>query len=299
MKAFALAIALAVFAAASPARAALTDAPRLAAIYDDILDARFDRADAQLKQTCPPAPAGACAALGVVALWWQIQMAPENHALDAPFSERAAAAIALNDDWARREPSRGEAWFYLAGSYAPLVQWRVLRGERIAAAREGKKIKDALERALQLDPSIEDAHFGIGLYHYYADVAPAAAKMLRWLLFLPGGDRVQGLREMLQARQHGALLTGEADYQLHLIYLWYEKQPQKSIELLRDLDARHPANPIFLEKIAGVHETYLHDRRASAAAWRTLADRARAGRVYNAPQIAARARAALQRLGEP
>ena len=114
-----------------------------------------------------------------------------------------------------REPQRAEAWFYLAGSYAPLVQWRVLRGERLAAARDGKKIKDALERALQLDPTLNDAYFGIGLYHYYADVAPAAAKILRWLLFLPGGDRVQGMREMLRAREHGELLTGEADYQLH------------------------------------------------------------------------------------
>ena len=123
------------------------------------------------------------------------------------------------------------------------MQWRVLRGERLAAARDGKKIKDALERALQLDPGLDDAYFGIGLYHYYADVAPTAAKILRWLLFLPGGDRVKGLQEMLQARQRGVLLKGEADYQLHLIYLWYEQQPARALELLRDLDARYPDQP--------------------------------------------------------
>ncbi len=193
-------------------------------MYDTILAARFDRVEAQLKQACPPAPAEACAALGVVSLWWQILMEPESRRLDNQFNDRAQAAVAASDAWTKREPRRAEAWFYLAGAYAPLVQWRVLRGERLAAARDAKRIKDALERALQLDPGLDDAHFGIGAYHYYADVAPAAAKVLRWLLLLPGGDRVRGLQEMLQARQRGVLLGGEADYQLHVIYLWYEQQ---------------------------------------------------------------------------
>ncbi len=213
----------------SPVTAALTEAPRLAAVYASVLAAQFDRAETQLAQACPPAPMEACASLGVVALWWQIQLAPESTRLDARFSDLAAKAVAAAEKWTGREPNRGEAWFYLAGSYAPLVQWLVLRGERIAAARDGKKIKDALERALQLDPSLDDAYFGIGLYHYYADVAPATAKILRWLLFLPGGDRVKGLQEMLQARQRGVLLNGEADYQLHLIYLWcIEQQPTRA-----------------------------------------------------------------------
>jgi tetratricopeptide (TPR) repeat protein len=159
----------------------------------------------------------------------------------------------------------------------------VLRGQRLAAALDGKRIKEALERALALDPSLEDAHFGIGLYHYYADVAPAAFKALRWLLLLPGGDRVQGLREMLQARERGELLRGEADYQLHWLYLWYENKPALALALLQGLDARYPTNPVFLRRIAEVQDEYFHDHAASAAAWRALIDRARAQRVEGAP----------------
>ena len=69
-----------------------------------------------------------------------------------------------------------------------------------------------------------DAYFGIGLYHYYAAVAPPAARMLRWLLLLPGGDRTGGLDEMRRARAGGLLVRDEADYQLHIIDVWYEKQ---------------------------------------------------------------------------
>jgi tetratricopeptide (TPR) repeat protein len=281
---------------ASPASAALTEAPRLAAVYDTILAARFDRVEAQLKQACPPAPAEACAALGVVSLWWQILIEPESRRLDTQFNDRAQAAVAASDAWTKREPQRAEAWFYLAGAYAPLVQWRVLRGERLAAARDAKRIKDALERALQLDPGLDDAHFGIGAYHYYADVAPAAAKVLRWLLLLPGGDRVKGLQEMLQARQHGVLLGGEADYQLHVIYLWYEQQPRRAVELLRELDARYPSNPLFQQRIAEVQDVWLHDRSASEAGWQILLDRAHEGRVDNPPRTEGRARLGLARL---
>ena len=40
-------------------------------------------------------------------------------------------------------------------------------------------------------------------------VAPAAAKVLRWLMFLPGGDRAKGMEEMLRARDRGEILKGE------------------------------------------------------------------------------------------
>ena len=280
-------------AVATPAGAALTEGARLAAIYDSILSARVDQAELQLMQACPPAPVEACQGLATVAIWWQILLDPESRRLDARLEKAAAAAIAGADAWTRREPGRAEAWFYLAGAYAPLVQWRVLRAERLAAAREGKKIKDALERALALDRTLQDAYFGIGLYHYYADVAPAALKVVRWLLLLPGGDRVQGLREMLQARDRGELLRGEADYQLHWLYLWYEQKPEAALALLRGLDARYPSNPMFLQRIAEVQHEYFHDHQGAVATWKTLLARARAAQVGAARLAEVRARLGL------
>ena len=293
IKVCAVAISAALLIAATAPAEPLTEAPRLSAVYDSILDARFDRADGQLKQACPPAPVEACQSLRVESLWWQILINPESRADDKRFQDLALQAIAANDAWTRREPRRAEAWFYLAGSHAPLVQWRVLRGERLAAAREGAAIKAALEHALELDPALNDAYFGIGVYHYYADIAPAAAKVLRWLLFLPGGDRVKGLQEMLQARDRGELLRGEADYQLQLIYLWYEHNTDLALTMLDKLDARYPNNPLFRQSIADARETYLRDHQGSAAAWRQLLARATAGTVYDAQTTVVRARLGL------
>ncbi len=289
--------------AAAPQRG-LTGAARIAPAYDAILDGRFGDLPTVLRHACQRgpaaavdlAPAEACDVIEVVGLWWQIQLDPWSTERDARFQSRVDAVIAATDAWTVREPDRAEAWFYRGAAYGARVQWRVLRSEQLAAARDGKRIKDALERALALDPQLHDAWFGIGLYHYYADVAPTAAKMLRWLLFLPGGNRVQGMQEMLRARDSGALMRGEADYQLHVLYLWYEKQPQRALELLRGLQTRHPSNPHFLQLIAEVQDTYLHDFTGSLRSWQTLIEEARGGRLTNAPMALTRARlgAALQ-----
>jgi tetratricopeptide (TPR) repeat protein len=265
----------------------------LVRVYDSILEARFDQVDADLKRACPPAPREACEVLAATALWWRIQLDPDSRAHDGEFSTAVDRAIASTEAWTERLPADAEAWFYLGGAYAARVQWRVLRDEKLAAARDGKRILEALERALELDPGLDDAYFAMGMYKYYADVAPAAARFLRALLFLPGGDRKLGLQQMLRARTRGKLLQGEADFQLHIIYLWYERQTPRALAILEDLREHYPGNPLFQAEIARIQDEYQHDLTASLASWRALLASAREQRS-NAPVLAeARARLAI------
>ncbi len=155
---------------------------------------------------------------------------PEDTSRDTALLNRINGAIAATEAWVAREPKRAEAWFYLGGAYGTRVLFRGMRGQYLSAARDGKRIHDALQLAISLDPSLGDAYFGLGLYHYYAAIAPRAARILGMLMFLPGGDRALGLKEMEQARSKGILLRGEADYQLHLIYLWYERQTTAALQ---------------------------------------------------------------------
>jgi hypothetical protein len=276
-------------------RSGLTGAPQLARAYDAVFDARFEEVPALLRETCPPAPAEACQLMEVVSLWWRVQMDPHATDHDVRFARMADMTIESADTWAAREPLRAEAWFYLGGAYGARAQWRALRGQTLAAARDGKRIKQALERALSLDPSMHDANFGIGLYRYYADVAPAVARMLRWLLLLPGGDREDGLARMLQARSAGQLLVSEADYQLALIYLWYERQPRRSVELLTALRSRHAHNPHFRQLTAEIEEEHLGNPAASLESWQALLDAARAGEVAEPGMSEVRARIGIAR----
>jgi tetratricopeptide (TPR) repeat protein len=267
----------------------------LGRVYDSILEARFDQVEAELRRACGPAPAEACDVLAATAIWWRILLDPESRALDDEFTAAVERAIQTSEDWTMRSPDDAEAWFYLGGAYAARVQWRVLRGAKLAAARDGKRIKEALERALERAPDLEDAYFGIGMYRYYADVAPAAARFLRFLLLLPGGDRDAGLEQMLRARARGRLIKGEAAYQLHVIYLWYEESTARALEFLGGLEKEYPTNPLFLISIADIQDTYLHDTTASLASWRTLLALARDRRVNAADIAEIRARLGIAR----
>jgi tetratricopeptide (TPR) repeat protein len=259
--------------------AGLTSPEPLTKAYELILDARFDDAHRQLQQACTPAPRPACEVLDAVADYWQILLDPENTSRDGRLIGKIDASIASTERWVAREPTRAEAWFYNGGAYGTRVLLRGLREEYLAAARDGKRIHDSLRHAVTLDPKLTDAYFGLGLYHYYAAIAPTAARVLRFLLLLPAGDRAGGLKEMEQTRTQGMLLRGEADYQLHLIYLWYERQAMRSLGLVEGLRNRYPHNPVFYTRLATVQGDYLKNHQGALQTYRSLFDAARAGRA--------------------
>ena len=264
---------------AAPVDGALTSPEPLAKAYELILDARFEEADRQIRQACPPAPSPACEVLGAVADYWRLLLDQESTVMDAPLMKRIETSITSAEAWVAREPTRAEAWFYLGGAYGTRVLLRGQRGQYLAAARDGQRIHDSLQRAIKLDPSIGDAYFGLGLYHYYAAIAPRVARILSALMFLPGGDRSGGLREMEQTRARGMLLRGEADYQLHLIYLWYERQPNTALKLIEGLRTRYAHNPVFYLRLAQVQGDYIRNHNAALQTYRLLLEAARGSRV--------------------
>jgi len=231
--------------------------------------------------------------LALAAERWQMEFDLADRSRDARLSAGIEEAVKATEAWTAREPSRAEAWFYLGAAYGMRAQLRIMRRELLAAARDGRRIRSAFERALALDPGIADARFGLGLYRYLAGVVPAPIRLLAWLLMLPGGDRVRGWQEMMEARGRGMLLAAEADFQLHWFYLWYENQPEKSLALLRDLHARFPHNPVFSWRIAEVHDVSFHDRPASRDQYRALLDAAEGGRVAASEIARVRARLGL------
>jgi hypothetical protein len=288
MRAIALACALSLSAPAWAQQRGITAAPQIAHAYDLILDANFDELKRVLPSTCPPAPIVACRGLEALSLWWQIQLDLDNHSLDAAFMTATEQAIAAATQMAQAEPQRAEAWFYLGAAYGARAQYRVYRTERLAAARDGKRIKESLERAIALDPSMHDAEFGIGMYRYYAGVAPAIFRFLRFLLLLPGGDRQGGLEQLERAARQGVLVSGEAQYQIQVLYLWYENKSKEALAIIRLLQARYPHNPLFRQIEADVLDVYFHDHAASLAASQQLLSLAQDRKVFRA-DIAERA----------
>ncbi len=64
-----------------------------------------------------------------------------------------------------------------------------------------------------------------------------------------------------------------------MIYLWYEHQTPRALELLGALHRQYPGNPLFVSQAAEIQDTYQHDITASLATWRTLLAAAREQRT--------------------
>ena len=270
-------------------------------VYDAIFDARFDEVPRAVARRTRDrarrrAPPEACQLLDAVSLWWQMQLDPHDPSRDAAFAARVDAAIAAIEAWTAQRAERAEAWFYLGGAYGARAQWRVLRGERLAAARDGKRIKEALERALVLDPDLQDAYFGIGLYHYYADVAPGGGQDAALAAGAARRRPGEGLREMLRARQRrrAAAERGRlpAAPDLSLVR---EDSPSGRSTLLRGLRERHPRNPLFAAAVAEVEDVYLRDYDGEPRIVAALLAAARARRVAGPRPTEVRARLGMAR----
>jgi tetratricopeptide (TPR) repeat protein len=263
---------------AAPVRG-LTDPRGIVRALDLAYDADFAGAEAEVGHACGPAPKPACEVAKAVIQWWRIFLDVENRSRDRALVPQVEWAITQTEQWTTREPERAEAWLYLGAAYGVRSQFHVWRRDFLPAVRDGKRIKASLERALALDPSLHDAHFGIGLYRYYADLAPAILKLLRWIFFLPGGNRAEGMQQMLQTRDSGTLMRTEAAYQIYQADIWYESKIDHARALLEELRARHPHNPLFLLNLAQLHEVYRNDRPAAREAYQALIDGARSGAI--------------------
>ncbi|RPI52001.1 MAG: tetratricopeptide repeat protein, partial [Acidobacteria bacterium] len=73
-------------------------------------------------------------------------------------------------------------------------------------------------------------------------------------------------------------------YQLHLVYLWYERQHTTALRLAEDLRSRYPHNPVFHLRLADVQGNYIRNHESALRTYRSMLDAARAGRLA-APEI--------------
>ena len=146
-------------------------------------------------------------------------------------------------------------------------------------------------RGLQVDPKVGTVTYQIKMEIFdnqgkeaFTQVAPPKK------LLLPGGNRSAGMEQMLRAGDTGRLVSSEVDYQLHVIDVWYEKQPARALERLGRLRSRHPHNPHFPQAMAEIEDFYLDDTAASLRTWTTLLEAAQRGQVAESALAQANAR---------
>ena len=187
-----------------------------------------------------------------------VMMARMDHddSLGAAFEPSIDALI----DHASRRHSQSaqddEALFYLAQSYLLRSTYRLNFDKGMwGAARDAAKSKGYAEDYIKRHPEHGDAYLTLGLYNYYVDIAPSLVKVLRVLLFLPSGNRAEGLKQLERASTEGQLFAPFAETALANIDGTFEGRPDQAIARLAQLVRRFPGNAEMRLELATV---YLH-----------------------------------------
>src|SRR5262249_41367369 len=107
-------------------------------------------------------------------------------------------------------------------------------------AQLGKKMKAATEDLLKQDPNYFPAYYLLGSYNYFADALPSYLKFLRTLVFLPHGNRIEGLNQLILAYQKGGVVSVEAGRTLAIIYTYYQKRYDYGAQMCENLLTTYP-----------------------------------------------------------
>jgi hypothetical protein len=258
--------------------------PEVSAIVDKIYSFDLDaaREDAHRFQgEHPDDPLGFL--LEGEALWWNIfctsadfkwGMTDARHRSklesDQHYFDLAVKAHALALEHTRRGES-AEMHFYAGLADAFAARLYALRGENRAAARAGVRGRQSFLRALDLDPHLADADFGLGLYNYYVDTLSSFARVLRFFMGIPGGSKQEGVRQLERAISSGVLTPTIARIYLALNLHRYDQQYARALEFLAPVAQKYSSNPLFQlmigdlqAKLGHKDKALLHYRAAAA-----------------------------------
>jgi tetratricopeptide (TPR) repeat protein len=120
-----------------------------------------------------------------------------------------------------------------------------LRAENRSAARAGVRARGYFMRALKLDPSLGDACLGLGLYNYYVDTLSSMARVMRFMMGIPGGNKEEGIQLLHRAVEEGQLSPAEAQFYLAINLHNYEHRYEEALQSITPLAEKYPENPLF------------------------------------------------------
>jgi hypothetical protein len=156
-----------------------------------------------------------------------------------------------------------EMHVYAGLGYALKARLYSLRDQKRDIAHAGVAARTEFIRALQLDPDMADATGGLGLYNYYVDTLSGIAKVLRFFMGIPGGNKEEGIRQMKIGIEHGAFLSVDSSFYLARNLRTYDQRYEEALATAEPLATRYPLNPIFLLLVGNLNAEQGHTAKAS------------------------------------
>ncbi|HWF39671.1 MAG TPA: hypothetical protein VG322_14190 [Candidatus Acidoferrales bacterium] len=172
---------------------------------------------------------------------WKRGKFPEDEVYLAVADKEISASQAL---LAKSETA--ELHVYAGLGYALKARVYGLRGENHNVARNAVKGRAEMLRALELDPEMADATAVLGVYNYYVDTLSGIVKVLRVFLGIPGGSKVDGVKQLQTGMDSGVLMGVDSRFIFATLVRQYDLKYGQALAAAEPLAAKYPRNPLFL-----------------------------------------------------
>ena len=196
--------------------------------------------------------------------WWLMVADPYNEDFSDKFLYFSRKLIEVEEKKLNNRIGNDDL-LLLGGAYGYIGRYYVMNGNWKQAYKFGKKGKNYLERLIEIQPSNNDAIYGLGIYHYYADLLPGFIKILLFFLRIDGNKNL-GISELKVAAKSSGYSKIEAKSFLGFIDIYFEKKYGEAIHLFGELKEEFPNNIQF--------------RKLLAEAWKNKGDINRAISIY-------------------
>jgi hypothetical protein len=233
--------------------------------------------------------------LQALALEWRLEQEPRSRAHDREVLSLADRSLSLARAALDRTPGDGRALLARGAAHAVRSRLHLFRWEKGPASREAVRMRAALAAARAAGVQALDLEFGLGLYDYYADTLPRFFKVVAFVLRIPGGDRERGLEAIARVARGGSLFhDDEARVQMYDIHSYFEREPDRAVNWIREMWRLHRGWPLWGLKLAELAGEPMGLWAESAAVAREILAVAEEGRHPNyQPVVAAMARTRL------
>ncbi|MGH9455882.1 MAG: hypothetical protein ACRD2O_18150 [Terriglobia bacterium] len=249
----------------------------------------------QLETQAPNSPVGFL--LDADATWWKIYYLSANLVdpdvfdvvymdstpFDSHFERLVQQTIGKSKTMIQNRQDLPRSYLNEGMAYALEARFQGLHDRDLPTARAGKKMRALLMTAVRMDPDLTDAYLGLGIYNYFVATLPTIIKLLRFLIALPGGNRVLGLQQLQTAAEKGDFTRPEAQFYLAKDYSRRsEMQFGKALALFQQLAKEFPHNQLWVLLQGSVQirldrkpegETLYRQALASTAGKHSVADR--------------------------
>lgn len=213
---------------------------------NELYNLHFDEALATFKTVESQAQDHPMVAFGIASVhWWRLSVyVLETDPVESEaFLKAADECIRLSEKKIEKGDLTGEGYLTLGGTYGILGRWKATNRQWMSAYFSGRKAVKYLRRSLKINPQLKDANMGLGIFDYFVATLPSVVRALAFLG--ANNDPKVGIRELEEAAREGTYARTPARLFLMDIYSNWERNAERSFEIIRDLRNEFPVSPFI------------------------------------------------------